>query len=678
MTSVVGTVPLMLAHRIKDRYMPVKVSVVVPVYNTGPYIEACVASVVNQTMSADEYEAIFVDDGSTDDTPNRLDRLAEERSNVRVIHTSNSGWPGRPRNIGINAAAGEFIQFLDHDDQLGQQALQRMYDYGVENGADIIVGKMAGQGRPVPRELFRTNRPTATVHNSPLIDSLTPHKMFRSSFLNETGLRFPEGRRRLEDHVFVAEAFLRARNVSVLSDYVCYYHIKRDDAANAGIQAFEPAGYFANLREALDVVERFTEAGPPRDRLYRRWFRNEMVERLRGRRMIGWPDDFRRQLFDEIRAITIERFGPGVAEGLQPIQQIVAALIVAGDLDQLIALARWETNLTASAVLDDIRWTDGALHVAYEAELQADGTPMKYRRDGDVVHLDPPLGPTARAAVATQHADTALRITTAKADLVIRHRETAAEFIQPLHADQLVTDDEWPRLLVTVRARVDPLAAAAGAPLAPGIWDLLVRISANGWTKETRLGARRAAGVPTSLVGAVVGEPALLAWPYWIEGNDNIALDVTRTNKRFAAALDALTPREATATHGQLFVTLPLYVPAATSMIVRYSEAQSKRQTETTGVVYTDGVLTADLPPEATDGSRVRIDIGLPQASHNSPPSYLRLGVALQHRTGDAPTVVRRRVSHTAPAPRRRRFAPRRVAEGLRRRAGRVKRRIFG
>lgn len=66
-------------------------------------------------------------------------------------------------------------------------------------------------------------------------------------------MRFPEGRRRLEDHAFVTEAYLRADNVSVLSDYVCYYHLERDDASNAGFQRFEPVGYFQNLREALDV-----------------------------------------------------------------------------------------------------------------------------------------------------------------------------------------------------------------------------------------------------------------------------------------------------------------------------------------------------------------------------------------------------------------------------------------
>jgi poly(ribitol-phosphate) beta-N-acetylglucosaminyltransferase len=186
--------------------MSVKVSVVVPVYNPGTYIEGCIESVLDQSLPADEYEAIFVDDGSTDETPARLDRLAAEHANVHVIHIPNSGWPGKPRNVGIDAAAGEFIQFVDHDDRLGPEALQRMYEYGVANASDVIVGKMAGQGRGVPRELFRTNRPRATVDNAALIDSLTPHKMFRRQFLTETGLRFPEGRRRLEDHVFVTEA----------------------------------------------------------------------------------------------------------------------------------------------------------------------------------------------------------------------------------------------------------------------------------------------------------------------------------------------------------------------------------------------------------------------------------------------------------------------------------------
>jgi glycosyltransferase involved in cell wall biosynthesis len=164
--------------------MPIKVSVVIPVYNPGKYIEDCIASLLRQSLPDDEYEAIFVNDGSTDGTPERLDRLAAEHANMHVIHQEASGWSGKPRNAGIAAAKGEFIQFVDNDDWLGDEALERMYNYGVENKADVIVGKMVGKGRGVPRELFRKNRPHANVDNAPLIDSLTPHKMFRKEFLD--------------------------------------------------------------------------------------------------------------------------------------------------------------------------------------------------------------------------------------------------------------------------------------------------------------------------------------------------------------------------------------------------------------------------------------------------------------------------------------------------------------
>ncbi|CAM5697021.1 Glycosyltransferase involved in cell wall biosynthesis OS=Streptomyces griseomycini OX=66895 GN=FHS37_005470 PE=4 SV=1 [Streptomyces griseomycini] len=369
--------------------MPVKVSVIVPVHNPGTYIEDCISSLQRQSLPPDEYEAIFVDDGSTDGTPARLDRLAAEDPRMRVIHQENSGWPGKPRNVGIAAARGEFVMFVDNDDHLGDEALERMYDYGVANGADVVVGKMAGKNRGVPVELFRRNHPRATVENAPLIDSLTPHKMFRREFLDRIGLRFPEGRR-LEDHVFVTEAYLRADNVSVLGDYVCYYHIRRDDASNAGFQRFDPVGYFQNLREALDVVERYTEPGPVRDRLFRRWLRVEMVERLRARRLLALPDDYRRELFAEIHKVVVERFGPGVAAGLQPTQQVVAAFAAADRYDDVVAFAEWEASVAATAAPTDVEWRGGSLHIGFTAEYASAREPMTFPADAGRTPLDDP------------------------------------------------------------------------------------------------------------------------------------------------------------------------------------------------------------------------------------------------------------------------------------------------
>ncbi|WP_367319065.1 glycosyltransferase family 2 protein [Streptomyces sp. HUAS ZL42] len=545
--------------------MPVKVSVIVPVYNPGPYIEDCVESLQRQSLKPDEYEVIFVDDGSTDDTPARLDKLAAEDARVSVIHQENSGWSGKPRNVGIAAARGEYVMFVDNDDYLGDEALERMYDYGVANGADVVVGKMAGKGRGVPVELFRTNRPRATVDDAPLIDSLTPHKMVRREFLERTGLRFPEGRRRLEDHVFVTEAYLRADNVSVLSDYVCYYHVRRDDDANAGFQRFDPAGYFKNLREALDVVERFTEPGPLRDKLYRRWLRVEMVERLRGRRFLTLPEDYRKQLFGEIHGVVTERFGPGVAARLAPTQRVVAALVAADRFGDVVAFAEWEAGLGLKAVPETVEWRDGTLRIGFTAEFVQGGRPLEFPADR-VSPGGPPLD--VAEAQAWVCADAVNRFATATADLQLRERSTAAPYFQPVEVTREAVpagDGSRVRLVLRATATVDPGTAASDAPLGDGLWDAFARVRLGGWTKECRLGPAPRAGLTA---GVVAGRVVL---PYRTERHGSLALDVGLADKRLG--LGRLAPGDATVEGGRLRARLPLYVPGSTDVLFRLTGA---------------------------------------------------------------------------------------------------------
>ncbi|MFJ9561071.1 glycosyltransferase family 2 protein [Streptomyces fuscichromogenes] len=538
--------------------MPVKVSVVVPVYNPGPYIEDCIASVLRQSLPRDEYEAIFVDDGSTDGTPARLDALAAEHPHVHVIHQEPSGWSGKPRNVGIAAAKGEFVMFVDNDDFLGDEALERMYDYGVANEADLVIGKMAGKGRPVPVELFRRNRPRATIENAPLMDSLTPHKMLRRSFLDRTGLRFPEGRRRLEDHVFVAEAYLRASNISVLGDYVCYYHLKRDDASNAGFQRFDPVGYFGNLREALDVVERYTEPGPRRDRMFRRWLRNEMGERLRGQRFLKLPDDYRRELFDEIHKVIAERMGPSAFALLEPAHRVVTELAGAGRYEDVLAVAEWEASFTPSATLESVNWDGDALEIGFSAEYSANGAPRTYPADSADVPLDGPPE-TAADAIAWLERGVTARFGKAKADLMMRERETSAQFFQPIRITRETVPVEGEpgrvRLVVKATATVAPATAAGGASLPAGRWDAVVRLTIGGWTRECRL-SPVTAGQPTAMpVPGVLGGRRVL--PYWTL-KDTLALDVDLAGKRLG--FGALDPADFTVAGDRLRAVLPFHV----------------------------------------------------------------------------------------------------------------------
>ncbi|MDR6975803.1 glycosyltransferase involved in cell wall biosynthesis [Streptomyces sp. 3330] len=571
--------------------MPVKVSVIVPVYNPGPYIEDCLASLLRQSLPPDEYEVILVDDGSTDATPARLDAAAAEDPRIRVVHQENSGWAGKPRNIGIDLARGEYVMFVDNDDHLGDEALERMYAYGVANDADIVVGKMAGKGRGVPVELFRVNRPHATVENAPLIDSLTPHKMVRRAFLDRTGLRFPEGRRRLEDHVFVTEAYLRADNVAVLSDYVCYYHVRRDDAGNAGFRRFDPVGYFKNLREALDVVERYTEPGPLRDRLFRRWLRVEMVERLRGTRFLGLPEDYRRELFEEIHGVVVERFGPGVAAPLQPTQRIVAALAAEGRYDDVVAFAEWEAGVALAVDPEDVTWQGGVLRIAFAAELTHDGGPMTFPSAGGSPQWPPR---DVAEAVWWLGTDTVGRFDRAVPDLLLRERASSAQYFQPVDVVRETVpagDGSQVRLVLRATATIDPATALSGGPAGEGLWDVYVRVGLGGWTKELRLGPAPRHGRPVPPAGVVAGRVVL---PYWTERYASLALDVGHAGKRLG--LGRVAAGDVTVAEERLHVVLPLHVPEAVAVLLRLTGAKSGGSHEVFGTLAPGGRLAAVLP----------------------------------------------------------------------------------
>ncbi|KOV36350.1 glycosyltransferase family 2 protein [Streptomyces heliomycini] len=577
--------------------MPVKVSVIIPVYNPGVYIEDCIASLQRQSLPPDAYEAIFVDDGSTDGTPARLDRLAAGDPRMRVIHQENSGWSGKPRNVGIAAARGEFVMFVDNDDYLGDEALERMYAYGVAHGADVVVGKMAGKNRGVPVELFRRNHPRATVENAPLIDSLTPHKMFRREFLDRIGLRFPEGRRRLEDHVFVTEAYLRADNVSVLSDYVCYYHIGRDDASNAGFQRFDPVGYFGNLREALDVVERYTEPGAVRDRLFRRWLRVEMVERLRARRLLGLPDDYRRALFAEIHKVVVERFGPGVPAGLQPTQQVVAALAEADRYDDVVAFAAWEAGVAPTAGPTDVGWRGGSLHIGFTAEYTSARAPMTFPADAARTPLaDAPKN--VEEAVAWVCAETAARFGQATADLLLRERSSSAQYFQPVEVTREtvpVDGGERVRLVLRATAAVDPAELPGD-----GVWDAVVRVKLGGWTKECRLGPAPRATRPEPCAGVTGGRAVL---PYWTEPHGNLSLDTGAGGRRLG--LDGVRRPDVTVSGARLRVRIPLHAAGGARVGLRFTASGRTLHASGTLTVAADGpgsLLEVTLPDRLPRG----------------------------------------------------------------------------
>jgi glycosyltransferase involved in cell wall biosynthesis len=486
----------------------VKVSAIVPVYNPGKHIDRCIESLIGQSLPTDEYEVIFVDDGSTDETPARLDKLAQEHRHVRVEHIPNSGWPGKPRNVGIEMARGEFVYFVDNDDYVGRQALGRMYERAQKTDADIVMGKVVGRGKYVPRAIFPRNRDDVTLEWPPLLQLLTPHKLYRKALLDENGIRFPEGRRRLEDHLFTMQAYFRARRISILADYPCYYWVLRLERS-ASYDAFDERQYYENVREVLDLVAEHTEPGPLRDRLLAHWYRGKMLGRVGGRWFPNRTPERRRALYDEVRRLAHERYGPEVDSWLAPNLRVRSHLLREGTYEQLSALGFWEAELRADVTVGEERWEeDGTFVMPFEGRLLGKrDRPLLFERREDRLVWAPPE--ELRGALPEYVLDMTEAMERARVRTMIRLLANNTEFVLPgRHTVELVpAGDGLLTPVVRGEARIDPRKAAGGSKPRAGRWEVLGVVTVCGFSATGRARSKRSAaeyGITIDTDGSVL------------------------------------------------------------------------------------------------------------------------------------------------------------------------------
>lgn len=124
-----------------------KISVIVPVYNAEKYIIECIESVISQSFT--DWELLLINDGSTDNTSNIIDEYELKDSRVKSFHFENEGL-SVARNRGIDRACGNFIIFLDADDTLLPDSINKLYNVAVESKSDIVAGKIF-KGKVIPK-----------------------------------------------------------------------------------------------------------------------------------------------------------------------------------------------------------------------------------------------------------------------------------------------------------------------------------------------------------------------------------------------------------------------------------------------------------------------------------------------------------------------------------------------
>lgn len=228
----------------------IKVSIIVPVYNSEKYIGSTLDSIINQDFNG--FEVIVIDDGSTDDSLKIIEeKLSKSAVAHEIIHQENSG-VSSARNLGIEKAQGEYLVFVDSDDYITGNHLSELYN-GETDFSLIQFIKKEGEKSSAPNHISKRLMSCDEFIRMEL-NMQVPFNfwqlMYKASIINDNGIRFNPDYIYGEDIEFALKALSFGNEVAI-SNEVTYYYIQHDESAikTSEYRRFEVVDIFENLAE---------------------------------------------------------------------------------------------------------------------------------------------------------------------------------------------------------------------------------------------------------------------------------------------------------------------------------------------------------------------------------------------------------------------------------------------
>lgn len=226
------------------------VSIVVPVYKVEKYLEQCVRSIQNQTWK--ELEIILVDDGSPDRCGKMCEAYREQDQRIQVIHKPNGGL-GDARNEGAKAAGGEYLLFVDSDDYIAGDLVEKAVKAAKETGSDIVLfdyyyvenGEKEHRSYDIPPGRALNLADEKRLLLAPPASWI---KLFRREFYRKAGITFPVGTY-YEDLATTPQLLLEAERIVYLKEPLYYYVNRRESIMGS-------RDYERNCRDIVRVLNK--------------------------------------------------------------------------------------------------------------------------------------------------------------------------------------------------------------------------------------------------------------------------------------------------------------------------------------------------------------------------------------------------------------------------------------
>lgn len=233
------------------------VSVIVPVYNTEKYVQKCLDSLLAQTLS--DIEIICVNDCSTDGSLKILQDYAKKDSRIRIIDFKENRGAAAARNTGIDAAAGEYIGFVDSDDFIDPDFYEKLYIKAKETNADAAKGKLwlyDLKNNSKYLEDWIDINDDVKKHHAYFYFTFTT-AIYKREFINQHNIRFLEGLIHFEDPYFTIKAGLFYKTL-VLDDSACYYYTNNPESSSRNITEKHAESISNGSKIVLDLINNAT------------------------------------------------------------------------------------------------------------------------------------------------------------------------------------------------------------------------------------------------------------------------------------------------------------------------------------------------------------------------------------------------------------------------------------
>lgn len=238
-------------------------SIVIPVYNAGKYLDECIASVLGQDLA--DIELICIDDGSTDRSHSILEEWHRKDDRIIILHQENRG-PSAARNKGIKASSGEYIAFVDADDLVRSDIYTRTIGIIKDNELDALLfafetfpnGSVRQHSFPTDvvmdyHQMFASN--SHIQSNNDL--SFSFRIIFRSSVIKDNHLEFDEDIRYEEDMVFNIEAICKSKRIMAINDPLYLYRKNENGAMSLKYKPYFESSLIRAHKVKMDQIERY-------------------------------------------------------------------------------------------------------------------------------------------------------------------------------------------------------------------------------------------------------------------------------------------------------------------------------------------------------------------------------------------------------------------------------------